>query len=193
VRLAHHLHAPAQAIQAVRTGVPVLVLIREPRGAILSQLVREPHVALADALVAYARFYECLMPYRNRLVVADFAEVTEDFGSVVRRLNERFGTSYAEFVPSEEHKRECLDLITWRGTLSKTLLGFESGLVGADAARRERDHLTRERTPFATQEAWIPSRERDGAKAALLKRWQDEEMASRRERAERAYHAFLDG
>ena len=35
VRLAHHLHAPAQLIEAARRGVPALVLIREPRGAIL--------------------------------------------------------------------------------------------------------------------------------------------------------------
>src|SRR6266487_5999519 len=53
VRLAHHLHAPAQLIAAARRGVPALVLIREPQGAILSQLVREPDVALRNALVAY--------------------------------------------------------------------------------------------------------------------------------------------
>src|SRR5690242_11619114 len=36
VRLAHHLHAPAQLVAAARRGVPALALIREPRGAILS-------------------------------------------------------------------------------------------------------------------------------------------------------------
>jgi hypothetical protein len=82
VRLAHHLHAPAQLVEAARAGVPALAVIREPQGAILSQLIREPDVALRDALVAYARFYERLLPYRDRFVVADFEEVTKDFGAV---------------------------------------------------------------------------------------------------------------
>ena len=65
VRLAHHLHAPAQLVAAARAGVPALVVIREPQGAILSQLIREPDVALRDALVSYARFYECLFCCRD--------------------------------------------------------------------------------------------------------------------------------
>src|SRR6266516_4034644 len=101
VRLAHHLHAPAQLIRAARRGVPALVLIREPQGAVLSQLIREPGVALPDALVAYARFYTCLLPYYDKFVVADFEEVTSDFGSVIRRVNKQFGTTFAEFKPTQ--------------------------------------------------------------------------------------------
>ena len=62
IRLAHHLHAPAQLIEAARRGTPTLLLIREPQGAILSQLIREPDVVLRDALFAYARFYEHVLP-----------------------------------------------------------------------------------------------------------------------------------
>lgn len=46
-------------------GDPVLALIREPREAILSQLIREPGISLRGALVAYARFYSSLMPQRS--------------------------------------------------------------------------------------------------------------------------------
>src|SRR2546423_5675421 len=129
VRLAHHLHAPAQLIQAARLDVPALLLIRQPEGAILSQLIREPKVALRDALLAYTRFYSCLLRYRAKFVVGDFEEVTHDFGSVIRRVNARFGTSFAEFEHTDDRVRECLELIKLRGTLSKTLLGFESGLA----------------------------------------------------------------
>jgi hypothetical protein len=65
VRVAHHLHAPAQLIVAAKMGIPVLALIREPREAILSQLIREPGISLRGALVAYARFYSSLMPQRS--------------------------------------------------------------------------------------------------------------------------------
>jgi hypothetical protein len=192
VRLAHHLHAPAQLIEAARNGVPALVLIREPRGAILSQLIREPNVALPDALVAYARFYSCLLPYRDRFVVGDFAEVTGDFGAVVRRLNARFGTSFAEFVATEANIRQCFQLIKQRPTLSKTLLGFESGVVTLDELRRDREaHATQ--TLHDAEETWVPSAERQRAKDALREHWLRPELARARDGAQDIYRTFLAG
>jgi hypothetical protein len=186
VRLAHHLHAPAQLIEAARNGVPALAVIREPRGAILSQLVREPCVALGDALLAYARFYERLLAYRDKFVVADFERVTGDFGAVIREVNARFGTEFAEFVPTEQNVRRCLELIGYRDSLSATLLGFESGVVTLDELRRE---LERRPTP-AGPAAWAPSGERDRAKAALREQWLRPDLERLRERAERAYRTF---
>ncbi len=186
VRLAHHLHAPAQLIQAARHGVPALAVIREPQGAILSQLIREPCVALRDALVAYARFYERLLPYRDKFVVADFEEVTKDFGAVIRRVNMRFGTEFAEFVPTEPNVRRCFELIRYRDSLSATLLGFESGVVTWDELRRELATLQCGAGPAG----WIPSAERDRAKAALRERWLRPDLERVRQRAERAYRSF---
>jgi hypothetical protein len=188
VRLAHHLHAPAQLIAAARGGVPAVALIREPQGAVLSQLIAEPWVSLRDALAAYARFYECLLSYRGAFVVADFEEVTRDFGAVIRRVNERFGTSFAEFVPSEPNVRQCYELIGYRATLSPVLLGFESGTVTLDELHRELPVLARP-DPEA-ERAWIPSEERARSKAALRAQWLRPGLARHRERAERAYRTF---
>lgn len=193
VRLAHHLHAPAQVIAAAHAGVPALVLIREPQGAVLSQLVREPGVGMRDALVSYARFYSRLMPYRDRVVVGDFEEVTSDFGSVVRRVNHRFGTSFREFVHTESAVRECFDLIRQRGTLSRTQLGFESGLVTLDELRREQQDPGRARTLVDTAEAWVPSAERRRSTATLREQWQRPDLTGPRDRAEQAYRTFLAG
>ena len=57
-----------------------MALIREPQGAVLSQLIQEPDVALQDALFAYARFYERLMPYRPSFGIGEFRQVTGAFG-----------------------------------------------------------------------------------------------------------------
>jgi len=190
VRLAHHLHAPAQLIEAVRRGIPALVLIREPQGAILSQVVREPDVALADALLAYSRYYARVSPYRAGFVIADFQEVTQDFGSVTRRLNARFGTSYQEFVHTEENVQECLSLIKHRGTLSRTLLGFESGVVGRPELQRELERLASRPKPPDTKEAWVPSTDRERAKAELREQWLSPGIAPLRERAQRTYLTF---
>ena len=191
VRLAHHLHAPAQLIEAARNAVPTLVLIREPQGAILSQLAREPDVALSDALVAYARFYACLMPYRDRFVIADFDEVTGDFAAVIRRLNERFDTSFAEFVHTETNVQECLGLMRRRGTLSRTLLGFESGVATVDEVRREQAVPPDGGMPPGGGEEWVPSADRERSKAALREQWRRADLTRPRERVQHAYQTFL--
>src|SRR3954470_24670283 len=46
VGLPHHAPAPASVRGAPRRGLPTIMVIREPRGAVLSQVVREPGVDL---------------------------------------------------------------------------------------------------------------------------------------------------
>jgi hypothetical protein len=199
VRLAHHWHAPAQIIEAAHRKIPALLVIRQPEEAILSQLIREPNVTLRDALVAYSRFYECLLPYRHRFVVGEFEQITHDFGLVIRRLNARFGTSFAEFVHTEANVRECLELIKLRGTLSKTLFGFESGEVSREQLEREVQSvggakLLDARDVWDTKDAWVPSEDRTRAKTALREQWlQQPSLAKLRERAQLVYQAHVDG
>jgi hypothetical protein len=190
VRLAHHLHAPAQLIAAAKRHVPVLALIRDPEGAILSQLAREPDWDIRDALVAYTRFYRCLLPYRANFVVGEFDEVTNDFGALVRRLNKHFGTSFKEFVHSEENLRECFELVRERPALWTTLLAFESGLVTLDQLRSAWPDRPRQ-LQEESRETWMPSAERDRTKTALRERWRQQDLVDLRRRAELAYRSFL--
>jgi hypothetical protein len=189
VRIAHHLHAPAQLIAAAKRKVPTLVTIREPEGTILSQLVREPNVAMRDALVAYVRFYSRLLPYRCCFVVGDFQEVTRDFAAVVRRLNAHFGTSFDVFVSTEGNLQECFELMQQRFTLSRTLLGFESGLVTVDEVRALRRRSAGSQVPSGS-EAWVPSDTRARSKALLQDEWRQAGLARLRDRAWRVYEDF---
>lgn len=102
-RIAHHTHLPAHVIESVRRGIPTMVLIRHPDDAVVSQLIRKPEMSVRAALRGYIRFYAPLLTYADRVVVATFDEVISDFGGVIRRLNDRFGTDFAEFVHSPEH------------------------------------------------------------------------------------------
>jgi hypothetical protein len=189
LRLAHHLHAPAQLIAAATRGLPALLVIRHPKGAVLSQLVREPDVALRDALSAYVRFHSCLLPYRDRLVVADFEEVIADFGSVIDRLNNRFGTSLRRFEHTQVNVGECLRLVAMRDSLSPVLLGFESGLVSRDELNRELASRPTE-AASGTSHAWAPSASRDIQKEQLRARWQDASVRALSQRAEQLYDTF---
>ena len=189
VRMAHHLHAPAQLIAAARAGLPALVVIRDPEGALLSQVIREPGVTIRDALFSYARFYERLQPYRSRYVVADFEEVTSDFGAVIRRVNDRFGTSYAVFEHTDENLERCMNLMRKRPTHSAIVLGFESGTVTLDEVLRadiRPDPARRE-----VEDAWVPSPDRKQVKSELAERWADPRLDAARRRAYQAYHTFL--
>jgi hypothetical protein len=190
VRLAHHLHAPAQLIAGVRAGLPTLLVLREPRGAILSQLIREPGVAMRDALVAYCRFHECLRPYADGMVVAEFANVTHDFGSVVRRLNAKFGMSLNEFVHTPDAMRECLAMIEQRGTMAPHLLGFESGLVSLELARKSATEAAESSAAGVLRDAWVPSGARQRDKDRLLPEWESAGLRRLRQRAGRVYREF---
>jgi hypothetical protein len=102
VRIAHGLHVPAQVIRAARWRIPTLVLIREPRDAVLSFTIRDP-ISVDQALRYYLSFYETVEKYRDAYVLGLFEEVTGDFGRVIQHINERFGTAFSLFRHDEQN------------------------------------------------------------------------------------------
>jgi hypothetical protein len=105
VRIANGLHVPAQVIRAARWRIPTLVLIRNPKDAVLSLVIRDP-ISVDQALRYYVSFYETAEKYRDAYVLGLFEEVTGDFGRVIRRMNEKFGTTFSAFDHNEQHVDE---------------------------------------------------------------------------------------
>jgi hypothetical protein len=101
-RLAHHMHVPAQVVRAAHWQIPTLVLIRKPRDAVLSFSVWDP-ISVGQALRYYISFYETSEKYRDAYVLGLFEEVTEDFGQVIKRINDKFGTMFSVFRHDEEN------------------------------------------------------------------------------------------
>jgi hypothetical protein len=101
-RIAHHLHVPAQVVRAAQWRIPTLVLIRKPKDAVLSFAVWDP-ISVDQALRYYVSFYETAEKYRDAYVLGLFEEVTEDFGQVIKRLNDKFGTKFSVFRHDEEN------------------------------------------------------------------------------------------
>jgi hypothetical protein len=100
--IAHHLHVPAQVVRAARWKIPTLVLIRQPKDAVLSLAIRDP-ISVDQALKYYLSFYETVEKYRDAYVLGLFEEVTEDFGRVIQRVNDKFGTMFSLFRHDEEN------------------------------------------------------------------------------------------
>lgn len=166
-KVAHHTHAPGHVIAAIRLGVPALVLVRDPEGAVVSSMIRHPGRTGAGVLHGYVDFHEPLLPYRGDLVVGTFAEVVGgEVGRITRRVNERFGTAFAEFEPTQDNVARCMREIDedWR------------------ARRGGGEHLER----IVPR----PSAMRDGMKDEIRERYRREVPPALRERAERLYETF---
>jgi hypothetical protein len=138
VRIAHHVHAPAHVLEAIRRGLPTLVLIREPEQAVVELVAVKPQLTILGALRGWLRFYVPLVPRRSRFVIATAAEVHEDPAAAILRVNERFGTSFA--LPTEEARRAAVEdvgtkLASPRGP-GLPLLGRTSRVTGAAAEER---------------------------------------------------------
>lgn len=119
VTIARQTHLPANVLGAVRKRIPTLVIIREPREAIRSLLLRNSYLTLTAALERYLHFYRPLERIRERLIIADFEEVTSDFGSIILRINSRYGTNFKPYVNNRENEAMVKEFLHQKGLLQK--------------------------------------------------------------------------
>jgi hypothetical protein len=128
-------------------------------------VVYKGNISIGQALRAYRRFYAPLLPHRRRLVVASFGQVITDFGAVIRRVNERFGTTFGEFEHTEENVQRLFE--------------------GMNA------YVTAHRRPEEVERViQRPSAERDRMKDPLRAAYRGRRNRRARVRAEQLYRAF---
>src|SRR5215213_165481 len=139
VRIANGLHVPAQVIRASRWRIPTLVLIRKPKDAVLSFAIRDP-ISLDQALRYYLSFYETVEKYRDAYVLGLFEEVTEDFGPVIQRLNDRFETTFSLFRHDEHNVESVLTRIERNSRKRFGEASLENKASLPFAAREEKKH-----------------------------------------------------
>jgi len=199
VRLAHHLHAPAQIVAGARRGIPVLVPVRHPRDCAASIAIRSPHVSLAQALEAYRRFHEAVLPYRDACQVALFDDVTTDFGRVVEALNAKFGTGYVPFSHTPENVERVYALIEERArqpVYAPVIHAYVCGLITSaelEAARRRAGPGAADGAAGVERRVARPSSERRDLQERLGERYREPGLARLREAAESAYRRFAFG
>ncbi len=132
LHVGRHLHGAPHVLRAVRLGLPTIVLIRRPADAIASYLVRRPTLTPDDALREYLDFYGTAWRARDGFVVGLFDQVVSDFGSVLERVNRRYGTSFHRYVASEQneaaafHLVEEMNRLECRGEIVETHVGRPS-------------------------------------------------------------------
>ncbi len=167
VGIAHHLHSLGQIRRGVQLGLPVLVVIRAPREAVLSLTVFRELPSVRWALDEYLDFYQGIVDLGDAVALADFSSVTTDFGSVIRRVNERFGSSFAEFDHNDANVAACYARID----------EIERGNSGGEDVR--------------TTRVARPSKERDAQKQALAAELQLPEIKRLLDEAEQLYQTLV--
>jgi hypothetical protein len=100
--ISHHLHTPRVIERGVKFGLPTVVLIREPRAVLASVMQYDEDGSPEDFLDAYLSYYRTVEPLLDHVVLADFEETIKDFGAVMDRCNEKFGTSFVRYERSDE-------------------------------------------------------------------------------------------
>jgi len=88
LRLAHHSHAAAHVMQAVRWGVPAMVLFRDPDRAVPSYLtLLGNRIEAREAYVDYAQFYRAVLSLpKEGVSFFRFEDVTERPEAVLAAL-----------------------------------------------------------------------------------------------------------
>lgn len=158
LHVGRHLHGAPHVLRAARMGLPTVVLVRQPRDAVLSYLVRRDTLTPHDALLEYLDFYRTTWPVRDHFVVGLFDQVTKDFGAVIDTVNERFGTSFARYEPTPENEAKAFTLVEEMNRLESggEVVETHVGRPSAERARRKeelRGLLDRPRTAAALGEA----------------------------------------
>jgi hypothetical protein len=194
VRVAHHLHSPAQLIQATRRGIPGLVPIRPPQDTVLSAMIREPTVSTGQWLRTYTGFYRRMLPLADGLVFARFDSVTKDLGAVIAHLNGRFGTSFIEFPQTEAAVATAFALIDersrrppWRRQLGEFLAGHISLDEYRTLTAEQRGIVDLGEVP--EERVQRPSAHRAARRGGLMERYGAPDLDGWKARADAAYRA----
>jgi hypothetical protein len=120
VKIAHHRHDPAQVIAAVKSRVPAVVLVRNPRDAVISLVIRNYSnysayasntTILKKYLTKYVDYYEPLEFFKNDIIFAEFETVTKDFNCIISAINKKFSTSFNNFIHDQQNVDQCFEEI----------------------------------------------------------------------------------
>jgi hypothetical protein len=110
LRLAHHLHSRVSVLQAVKLGIPTLLLIRGPEDAGTSWM-QKAGLRAQTVLEQYVQFYEPLVSVAGQVVVGRFEIVVDDFGSLIERVNEFYGLSLKPYVGNAAEEDEVVRIV----------------------------------------------------------------------------------
>lgn len=111
-KIARHTHSIGQIKMAVKKEIPALIVVRNPKEAVLSNMIRFPLIPPSVFMFRYYVFYRYVLQNSNHIYVMDFKEVVEcDVAEIISVIERLMGVK-ADFIPSKEaviHKVEEME------------------------------------------------------------------------------------
>lgn len=111
VIVARHTHAPAQIDLALKYGIPVILLKRDPMSSISSLLVRERDLPVDLAIKRYMWYYSNVMKYREKVVVVDFSDLISNYASEINKVNVLYGTNFNSYVNNKINDAKVFEIV----------------------------------------------------------------------------------
>ena len=94
LKIGNHFHSPAQFLLAKKYNIPAVLLIRNPKDAVVSLAIYQGNSDIEKLLSSYISFHDPLLKIKSSFVTAVFEEVINNMGGITNRINERFGTDF---------------------------------------------------------------------------------------------------
>jgi hypothetical protein len=131
----------------LQQGRPGILTLRSPRDAVVSWSLYTRH-SLRDCLHYYIDFHRVLLPYRKKLIIAPFENITMEPAHVIENFSRRVGLQPCPGATNTSSTPEIFKLIEkgWRnvdGSLDemKVARPSEQRRAAAHALRLELDRL----------------------------------------------------
>jgi hypothetical protein len=101
-RVAHHHHAPAQVLTAIKLGRPVLTILRNPiESALAKAAPTSREFLIGTTFRKWISFWETLQPVLTEASPVLFEDVVTLPGGVIKQVNERYQTSFSTDFPPQ--------------------------------------------------------------------------------------------
>ena len=137
LRIAHHLHAASQVIWGIEHDIPVVVLLREPKDAVISLVIREPYLTFELALRSYIGFYRAVLPCKSDCLMVKFEDITTDYGAVINQINRKYKTTFRLFDHSSKNVEKVFDLVQSYGIYDSPQNKLDETMVARPSATRK--------------------------------------------------------
>jgi len=111
VKVARHTHAPAQIMLGVKANTPVILLIRKPVDAVVSLVIRDCTISLVAALKMYIWYHKSILDIKDKCVVADFYDVTENFSNIIDMVNTKYNKNFLNFTHDKCSENNIFKLV----------------------------------------------------------------------------------
>ncbi len=111
IKVARHTHAIAQIKVAARQGLPTIILVRKPKDAILSYVIREKNVTLSLAINRYKAYYSAVRQLQDNFHIARFEDVTSNYGAVIKSLNKKYSTNFLLFQHTDKNVSDVFERV----------------------------------------------------------------------------------